>query len=355
MKQLVDEFARQGHKCVVIAPFKMFRKDKDYVYKEEQHIGCNTVIIYRPKYFSVSDIKVFGRHVSTVIKEHAICKVLKEMDFMPDVVYGHFWPSAIAGYKYAKSNHIPLFVATGESDIQMIFQDIKYAGQFCGNVEGVVCVSTKNKTESIELGLTTEEKCKVFPNAIDNKLFFKRDKIEVRKQLGLPLDKFITVFVGTFKSSKGPDRVSEAIDSIQEQDVYSVFIGDGILMPSCKNMLFCGRLQHSQIPQYLNAADVFVLPTLAEGCCNAIIEAMACGLPIISSNMPFNWDVLNDSNSILIDPLNTKQIAEAIKKLRDDKALRESLSQGALKTAAFLTIDKRANNIVEFLMSPPRC
>lgn len=114
-------------------------------------------------------------------------------------------------------------------------------------------------------------------------------------------------------------------------------------------MLFDGRLLQQDIPVYLNAADVFVLPTLAEGCCNAIIEAMACGLPIISSNLPFNWDVLNDKNSILIDPNNIKQIADAIQRLRDCPELRFKMSEEALKTARELTIDKRAMRIIEFI------
>ena len=87
----------------------------------------------------------------------------------------------------------------------------------------------------------------------------------------------------------------------------------------------------------MNAADVFVLPTLAEGCCNAILEAMACGLPIISSNLPFNWDILNDKNSILIDPNNINQIADAIQRLRDSPKLRSEMSEEALKNEILMS------------------
>jgi len=98
-------------------------------------------------------------------------------------------------------------------------------------------------------------------------------------------------------------------------------------------------------------ADVFVLPTLAEGCNNAIIEAMACGLPIISSNLPFNWDVLDANNSILVDPMSVEDIASAIKALKDDKTRKESMSKAALSTAAELTTDKRAERIINFIES----
>ena len=108
-------------------------------------------------------------------------------------------------------------------------------------------------------------------------------------------------------------------------------------------------MEHDSIPVLLNAADVFVLPTLAEGCCNAIIEAMACGLPVISSDLPFNHDILNITNSILIDPMNINEIRDAIIKVKNDAELRERLSQGAMETAKKLTIEARTDHILAFL------
>ena len=98
-------------------------------------------------------------------------------------------------------------------------------------------------------------------------------------------------------------------------------------------------------------ADIFVLPTLNEGCCNAVVEALACGLPVVSSDRPFNYDVLNESNSIMVDPMNVDEIADAIRKLKEDKELRHRLAEGALKMAEELTIDRRAQRILEFMES----
>ena len=181
-------------------------------------------------------------------------------------------------------------------------------------------------------------------------------RLSCREQLGLPQDAFIVSFVGWFIERKGPVRVSNAIKLIHGKPVYSLFIGKGEnggekQIPDCDNILFKGLLPHDQLPEYLNAADVFVLPTLHEGCCNAVVEAMACGLPIISSNRSFNWDVLNESNSIMIDPTNVQEIAQAIQELRDNEQKRELLSKGALEMAKKLTIEKRAQGIVDFIQS----
>ena len=121
--------------------------------------------------------------------------------------------------------------------------------------------------------------------------------------------------------------------------------------PTCSGIVYMGRLEHSEIPQYLFAADCFCLPTLNEGCSNAIVEAVAAGLPIISSNLPFNDDILDESNSIVVDPMDVDEIANAIKKLRDNPDLRKKLSEGSFKKAAALRIDKRAEAVIKFIES----
>ena len=72
---------------------------------------------------------------------------------------------------------------------------------------------------------------------------------------------------------------------------------------------------------------------------------------VISSNLPFNWDVLDETNSIMIDPNNIDEIAAAILTLRDNHDQRKALSKGALLKASSLTIDQRAEAIVEFMES----
>src|SRR5690606_11951590 len=135
--------------------------------------------------------------------------------------------------------------------------------------------------------------------------------------------------VGRFVEVKGANRLSNAIEMVGSDKISSIFIGKGDLKPTCEGILYQGTLQYNKIPEYLSAADIFVLPTLAEGCCNAIIEAMACGLPIVSSNRPFNDDILNSTCSIRINPNKEDEIASAIQTLYENKDLRNKLSKGS--------------------------
>lgn len=347
VKQLVDEFARQGHKCFVNVPYSITKNKRFYPAKEYD----GDVMVYRPNHLSFSNLKIGKVRLSDFFRRKAIKRATKWLPVKPDVVYCHFWECAIEAYPYAKSNNIPLFVATGESSITAINTSGAVTSEMSDFIKGVICVSSKNKEESISLGLTTEDKCLVKPNAVNSELFKKLDKAECRQKLGLPQDAFIVSFVGAFIERKGVLRVAEAIKQIKGAPVYSCFIGRGAQDPDCDNILHKGGLLHEKIPEYLNASDVFVLPTLAEGCCNAIVEAMSCGLPIISSNLPFNWDVLDDSNSIMIDPKNVDGIAKAIQKLRDDKEYRNRMAMSSLKKAEGLTIDQRAKSVLDFIQS----
>lgn len=150
-------------------------------------------------------------------------------------------------------------------------------------------------------------------------------------------------------------RVSEAIKRLDDDSIKSVFIGGQVegkkLDPDCKGIIFKGTLKHNQIPEYLSAADVFVLPTLAEGCSNSIVEALSCGLPIISSNLLFNHDILNSKNSIMIDPTSIDDIMSAIMKIKNNTKLANALRTGAIETAKALTIENRVKAITDFINS----
>lgn len=349
VKQLVDAISALGNDCYVVCPFNVFHYRSTSLKREHYSVGKGNVMVLRPWYYSFSNKNRFLRKLGSMFHKRALQKAFSMLPSVPDVIYGHFWHSAYEGYEFAKKNDIPLFVASGESEINRLFSIPKDLENFSDYVSGVICVSSKNRDESIDLGLTTSEKCDVFPNAVNAVLFHKRDKVVCRQQLGLPHNEFIIVFVGWFNERKGSQRVAEAINRVG--GVKSIFIGKGDKEPQCDGILFKGALPHDQVPLYLGAADCFVLPTLAEGCCNAVVEAMACGLPVISSNLPFNWDVLDESNSIMVDPNNIEEIADAIQRLRDNSVLRDSLTTGALHKAESLTIEQRAKAISEFIES----
>jgi glycosyltransferase involved in cell wall biosynthesis len=350
--QLCRAFANAGHTVTVIAPQSLTKclvrhvpiAKRHYIIKTKEG---NKIDIYRPYVISLGNSKIklkFGTY------EQAVKRAFKQMKVKPDVCYGHFWQCIYAIYPITKSKSIPLFGASGEEDVSFyIHKPQPFIQEVDKYLSGIISVSTKNQQECLSLNLVSEDKSIVIPNAIDNKLFRKMNKSECRAVLGISSDDFVVAFVGQFMPRKGTLRLAEALKSIGDNQIKAVFIGSGLEDPSYDGIIYKGRVAHDEVPKWLNAADVFVLPTLNEGCCNAIIEAMACGLPVISSNLPFNWDVLDENNSIMIDPNSVEEIASAIKELKNNPEKCENMSKYAVKTADGLTIRKRAERIIEFI------
>ena len=117
----------------------------------------------------------------------------------------------------------------------------------------------------------------------------------------------------------------------------------------CPGIIHKGPLDHDLLPQYLNCADVFVMPTQKEGCCNAIVEALAMGIPVISSDGAFNDDILDENNSIRLDPNDIDAIASAIKKMKEDRSLRHKMVEYSLSRHAEYSIQVRAKRIINFI------
>ena len=350
VKQLVDEFSRSGHKCRVISPYGYHPKELFLSHKTIYEID-GYVEIVRPPFMLFPLFFISGLALSQLIRRYSVLKETKTMDFVPDVIYCHFWSSGYEIYKYAVKNNIPLFVATGESVITNLFRPSRFTRKFSNYVKGVICVSSKNKNESIKLGLTTSDKCIIIPNAIDNNIFHLSNETKLKNKLGIKSDDFVVAFVGWFIERKGSKRLSDAIKRISDEHVKSIFIGKGPDEPDCPGIIYKGPVNHELIYEYLNCANIFVLPTQYEGCSNAIVEAMACGLPIVSSNRDFNLDILDNTNSILIDPNNIDEIAFAIMQLKDNKKQCEFLRSGALLKSKELRIDIRAKRIIDFIKS----
>ncbi len=166
----------------------------------------------------------------------------------------------------------------------------------------------------------------------------------MRARFGLPSNRPLVAFVGHFDENKGPLRLMKALEN--RPDIGILFAGSGALQPTGSQVLFCDRVPHGELPMLLSAADVFALPTLSEGSCNAVLEALACGLPVVSSDRPFNDGHVDDEVGIRIDPMDPISLGSAIGELIDDPERRARLSSKALSRAPDLSHTKRNRELL---------
>lgn len=350
VQQLAFSMSNEDVECTVIAPQSITKniirrmKPKPKVVEDFSPEGKKIRVI-RPYILTFSNTKNrLLQHMADHLMERAIHKGY-EMAGKIDAVYCYFWHVGLMASIALKNENVPIYVQASECDLTI--HPYMITKENLLRVKFVVCASGKNKEESITAGLVKPENTTIIVNGYRSDEFYHMDKSNARKSLGIPDDIFIVAFVGGFIERKGMRQLTHVLDSLD--DVYSIFIGQGEEPPLCKNILFQGKVAHNEIVKYLNCADIFVLPTRAEGCCNAIIEALACGLPVVSSNKSFNNEILDDGCSIRIDEQNEEELRKAILSLKDEPILRQKMSDGALKKADTLTIERRAKRIKETL------
>lgn len=360
VQQLVIALVDLGHEVSVIAPqsltHSIVRKEKILPKHNIEYTDKgNQFEVYRPYSVSFGNGKRWLYSICQKYNQRGLHKVLDKIK--PDILYGHFWYSANKLKEYASKHKLPLFVACGEGDnaLEDLVEKLSANEQnkLVDLVKGVICVSSENKRKCIEFGLTKEDDIVVLPNCVDDTLFHPGDGSALRKKLGVSENDFYILFVGGFITRKGPDRLSQAIDRINDPSIKVAFVGRPMagdtVMPSCQGIVHQGPLEHDLLPEYFNAADVFVLPTQKEGCSNAIIESLACGTPVISANRTFNADILNEQNSIMVDPDSVDEITEAIRTLKDNRELLDTKKKYTVNQAHNYSIKGRAERIYEFI------
>ncbi len=355
VRDLVVEMARLGVQCTVIAP-KMQGGRSAFPYKWVDKTADGIEIpVYFPRYLACTSKVGF---MAATMRNHrnAVLKVLKKEKLRPDIMYGHFiYLNGLTAIDIAKKYGIKAFIACGENSNRLLKNSkpycigLKYHGwrEKLRKVDGVICVSSGNRELVLDNGFFEKDvPMQVIPNAVNTDVYKTCSKLDMRKKLGIDEKDFVIAFVGSFIDRKGPKRVDEAVCGIE--GVKTVFIGHGDFQPK-SDCIHCGSVKHDLIPEYLNAADIFVLPTTAEGCCNAIIEAICCGLPVVSSKGKFNDDILDETYAIRVDPMSVEEIRGAVLTLYNQKERCAQMREKALQKAKDFSLTDRARTVLEFM------
>jgi glycosyltransferase involved in cell wall biosynthesis len=147
------------------------------------------------------------------------------------------------------------------------------------------------------------------------------------------------LFVGRLHPVKEVQYLLGAMKMVHQElpEAKLILVGDGEEREHLENLTdslgirecveFAGRVPHERVKDYMNQAEVFVLSSLSEGFPVTILEAMACGLPIVATRVGGIPDIIEDgTNGYLVDTMNQEQLAEALLKLLQDEKLRRDIS-----------------------------
>jgi len=230
--------------------------------------------------------------------------------------------------------------------------------KFMKNNEKIKITQVTNYNNRILQKIAKKEKISIetIPNGIDLSLYENQqiNRHKLRNIIGeLDQDKNIIIHVGRLKKIKGQDILIKAISQLDNKEsVRLILIGEGISRETLEDLVsnlslekivfFLG--QRKDIPQLLAGADLFVLPSRSEGVPLALLEAMASGLPVITTDVGSCGSLVKDSLSgIVVSPEDPNQLAEAIDKLIMDKVLMREFSLNALEKSNEFNTNRTIN------------
>jgi glycosyltransferase involved in cell wall biosynthesis len=187
------------------------------------------------------------------------------------------------------------------------------------------------------------EKVRVIRNAVDIQRFVVASRVGEELLPGVGDGaKLIAVVANMYSPVKGHHRLIEAARAVCRLHPEATFllIGDGPERPKLemqvaaadlsKNVLFLGR--RKDIPELLACCNLSVLPSEAEGLPNAVLEAMAAGLPVVATRVGGVPEIIEDEvNGLLVSPQDSQALADAILRLLYDPELARRLSQAGQK------------------------
>jgi glycosyltransferase involved in cell wall biosynthesis len=216
----------------------------------------------------------------------------------------------------------------------------------------VQVLSDEIEREMLSIGVAPGRIVRI-PNGIDLAAFTPATdeaRRRLRDELDIPPDAVIVLFTGRFAVYKGVLDLLEAWALADREDSLLLMIGTSITddwageLPKRSSVEVRGWT--NRVTDYLRAADIFVVPSHADGMSNSMLEAMACGLPVIATRVASAGTLIEHGQTgLLVEPKRPDQLARAIEALTTDKQLRSSLGANAANRVRDLAIERVVDDI----------
>jgi glycosyltransferase involved in cell wall biosynthesis len=227
------------------------------------------------------------------------------------------------------------------------------------SIDWIVAVSEITRQRLVDFLDLPANKVVVVPNAVELDRYAQPDslsRIEVLGSVGIPASALVIGSAARLAPQKGLSYLIDAVPEIcaREPTVHVVLIGDGPLRAQLEaqadrlgvedRVHFVGFTK--DVPRWLNALDVFVLPSLFEGLPLSILEAMAAGLPVVATAVDGTPEAVDDGvTGILIPPEDSRAIAEAVLRLLQNPKLRTEQGRAARERAGQFSLETLAQRI----------
>ncbi len=301
-----------------------------------------------------------------------------------DLIHSHYWMSGLAGLELKKEWSVPTVnmfhtlglmknrVAQSEAEMEGEYR-IEGEKQVLREVDQVIAATNAEFAQLLWLYRADERKIAIIPPGVDTGKFYPIPQDEAREFIGIPPCGRMLLFVGRIEPLKGLDVLIDAIcimrqNKVMEQHPFCLAVIGGepdedgeqanIELSRIKAMTeqhglqdlvtFLGSKSQDSLPYYYSAAEAVVVPSHYESFGMVALEAMACGTPVVASQVGGLAYVVQDGVTGFTVPVDEPgMLAERIASLLQDQVLHDRLGRQAVEVAQDYTWDKIANRLLD--------
>jgi len=306
----------------------------------------------------------------------------KHVDY--DLIFSHYWLSGLAALKLKKEWNIPVIhmfhtlallknkIARSEEDKDGEFR-IEGEKFVLSKIDKLIVATTDEKDNLQTLYSTPENIIKIIPPGVDTTHFYPIPVEEAKEFVGIPDDEKMILFVGRIEPLKGIDTLLKAISQLKQADIlqicphYLYIIGgnpdpDQVNMNKemqrlqnlCKKMglddlvLFLGKRDQDSLQYYYSAAEMLVMPSHYESFGMVALESMACGTPVIATQVGGLQHLVRDQKTGFVIPNDDPDaLEEKITVLICKPDLREKMSQNSISYAQSFSWNSITKYLIE--------
>ena len=283
-------------RALALRPTLPFRSGAWTARKEDSRLEVQFLATpYLPKIGSRWNHRLMARALREPLR------LLRERFPFDVVLSSWIYPDSCAVAQLSGEMGFPFVAIAQGSDVHQYLQHPVRRKIIAQSLPGASAVITRSAELARLLGDAGLERDKLHPiyNGVDRACFRPAERAAARQALGLQHDKQIILFVGNFYPIKNPLLLIEAHSQVCDDNTLSrtklIMLGDGPLAGNARalgdqlhfgaNVVLAGRKSAAEVARYMQAADVLCLPSVNEGVPNVVLEAFACGLPVVASRV----------------------------------------------------------------------
>lgn len=304
------------------AAYPPFLKPRSRTYEALDH--AYTLPGVTAHYYDYPVLPLLSRPFNGLVAGRALLPHVKR--FKPDLIFSYcLYPDGYAGLTVAKALSVPFAAMGVGSDVHSIHDSfsLKHTKTLLREADLLLAISSDLRERMISMGAPAA-KTRTVISGSDPKVFHVRDRQAARTQLAIDPSAEVVVFIGRMDLKKGLRELVDAAASLRpmQPDLHVYLVGVGPDAPLVENAISthnAGGFIHmirgcdfDQVAVWMAASDLVTLPSYMEGCPNVVLEALACGRPVVATNVGGIPEIMSDACGRLVAPRDSAALAQAL-------------------------------------------